>query len=362
MKLVQIVIILSYTLAFACRPRPNNSITRSKSLMKDESICLFGTPASSTAERSSEGELSPLTLQIMRSTAEASRVAYRDKTQIENMARSWGYEKVTHLQDHYNSSITAFLMSNSHCAVLVFSGTQPSSLRSWLVDTSVGNSPVTHGNVHRGFHDVIVHLWVDIKSALAEHDVINKVFWVTGHSLGGALAGLFGYKVELDGASWGIPAKIDRIMTFGQPLFGDKFVAGYMGLKFNGRYFRIVNDTDAFARLPYWFYGAGSVIWLKQEKIDFIPASKGGRGLNLAGGATLSEQQLPTELTLSKEESLVYNEKILSLPDNALDPSGRSQSNDFALNSMSVVPQWLKDHYLDEYRERIAKLLAQRGL
>ena len=68
--------------------------------------------------------------------------------------------------------------------------------------------------------------------------------WVTGHSLGGALALL---------ASWLFLRKtvpVHQIYTFGAPMVGNKEVANAFAREYPGQIFRYVNGPDPIPLLP----------------------------------------------------------------------------------------------------------------
>jgi len=101
--------------------------------------------------------------------------------------------------------------------------------------------PVKHhiaGRVHRGFYSEYEKAIPGIKEALAKHNKKgDKTLWVTGHSLGGAMAVLVAAELKPDGG----------LHTFGQPRVGTKgFLSALDGIK----YYRYRNNNDAVTAVP----------------------------------------------------------------------------------------------------------------
>jgi hypothetical protein len=125
-------------------------------------------------------------------------------------------------------------------AVLAFRGSDPVTLQTWLTDVVVRlvEREHYHGRVHLGFSSALKHTWNSIERLIDRVD--GKPLFLTGHSMGGALAVLTACRL----------AKIDRpptaIYTFGSPRVGDRtFCAGYTLPTY-----RIVNRLDLVPEMP----------------------------------------------------------------------------------------------------------------
>ena len=126
--------------------------------------------------------------------------------------------------------------------IVAFRGTQ--DLRNWVTDLDCEFVRLGGARVHRGFHQALHSVWDDLERVIASQ--ARARLWLTGHSLGGALAMLFAWRCE----RW-----VDGLYTFGQPRVGDAHFAesyGYGGLKF--RTFRVVHADDIVPRVP-WLLG-----------------------------------------------------------------------------------------------------------
>jgi predicted lipase len=76
--------------------------------------------------------------------------------------------------------------------------------------------------VHPGFAAALQSVWPNIKDAVASEE--NKQIWLTGHSLGGAIATLLAFQ---------IPDRIAGLYTFGSPCVGNPaFVEAFIAKKY----------------------------------------------------------------------------------------------------------------------------------
>lgn len=104
--------------------------------------------------------------------------------------------------------------AESHTCVIVVRG-------SWSlsdVKTDFKFSPKTYTefggqNIHRGFADATLEIWKELKPIMEQLGP-GKSIWLTGHSLGGAIAVLLAILLE------GIERNAKFIVTFGQPMLG----------------------------------------------------------------------------------------------------------------------------------------------
>ena len=69
--------------------------------------------------------------------------------------------------------------------------------------------------------------------------------WITGHSLGGALATLAAARFALE-----MDKPVRGIYTFGQPRVGDREFARIFDAELKQRFFRFVNNSDIVTRIP----------------------------------------------------------------------------------------------------------------
>jgi len=137
--------------------------------------------------------------------------------------------------------------------ILAFRGT--ASIRNWITDSEfervnlVACEDGSISKVHKGFERALNSVWERIYARLGGSQVFNvqncKPIFVTGHSLGGALAILAALTLHRNGF------QVAQVYTFGQPRVGNgDFKRRYE--KFLGnRTFRVVYEEDIVARVPH---------------------------------------------------------------------------------------------------------------
>jgi triacylglycerol lipase len=187
--------------------------------------------------------------------AQASTVAYDTPERCATWARVSGFAGPFDFFD--NRDTQGFVTESDEAIVVAFRGTQPNRPMDWFADFRATSDPWDHnaGKVHSGFYSALRHVW---GVALPAGEVLprrlvnrgNKNIWVTGHSLGGALAvlcaaqALFVSKVPVQG-----------VYTFGQPRVGSKAFADAVNAKLGSGIFRFVNDRDIVPRVPLFSMG-----------------------------------------------------------------------------------------------------------
>lgn len=303
--------------------------------------CTFGGPEYSRLGSPGAENLEPSIWRIIAANALASRLAYEKQPKIEETASKWGFTEVDTIK---SGSMSAFVMSNRNCVVLAFRGTDMFSLRDWVVDFRVGSVKVRQGSVHRGFYRAWSGMRRDVVGALNRHGADNKILWVTGHSLGGALAGMYAYSETFERLIFKGP-RIHRIVTFGQPLFTDEALAGVMRNEFVGRYFRVVNDLDIVATIPPRFTHFGSLVWFLGDRVDFRPDIKlvGSDGSGIQAQAA----EIPPELAPSEQNMQEFLDATAS-------PSGATRGESDGINAASASwPKKIADHFMNGYLERL---------
>ncbi len=156
----------------------------------------------------------------------------------------------------------AFLATNDDHIVLAFRGTESPSalegLKDWLLTDAVNLLIVPEGRLgtdlaaagvgarfHQGFVGALAEVWPDVSQAVAaEMKQSERPLWVTGHSLGGALALFAGWMLHRQFLN------VHQIATYGAPMIGNKLACDAFDKEFKGKISRYVNLTDPVPKLP----------------------------------------------------------------------------------------------------------------
>jgi hypothetical protein len=176
--------------------------------------------------------------------AEASTLVYAE----ENFARSqFGKAGLPDVRFFKKLSTQCYVAHNDNFAIVAFRGSEiwkkrerfdikevTADLRTdldiWPVDWVKG------GKVHRGFRDALDEVWPELLPLLRELDGKGCKIWITGHSLGGALA-------TLCAARYG---RAQGAYTFGAPRVGNDEFRAHLAVDI----YRVVNNEDIVPRLP----------------------------------------------------------------------------------------------------------------
>lgn len=139
-----------------------------------------------------------------------------------------------------------FVADLANATLLVFRGTD--SIATWLADSRIVQieDSAYPGKVHRGFAEALSVIWPQLKERLPPSSAGRPV-WVTGHSLGGALATLAAVRLMNDGY------RVRATYTFGSPRVGNfDFYNGYKPVNY-----RFVHNNDLVPHVPLEFLLVG---------------------------------------------------------------------------------------------------------
>lgn len=146
----------------------------------------------------------------------------------------------------------AFLFRRDNNLILVFKGTQ--QLSDWKTNLKIRLKEFTvladqeavppTGRVHRGFLDAWQSVEKQVVYYLKKWRTPETKLWVTGHSLGGALAAVATISLETQGF------EVSGLYTFGQPRVADWKLVNYMNARMGDRIVRYVNNNDIVPMIP----------------------------------------------------------------------------------------------------------------
>ena len=170
----------------------------------------------------------------------ASQIAYLSRKETESEIKGWGFTEFEYFD---KLDTQAFMAGNKEILLLAFRGTE--DIRDWMTDLDIDLVGGPGGRVHEGFHNALSYVWRDIwKFIRTERS--KRALWVTGHSLGAALATLTVAKLRLEKDE-----PVNGLYTYGQPRTGDREFQRNFDADFVNQTFRYVNNNDIVTRVPF---------------------------------------------------------------------------------------------------------------
>jgi hypothetical protein len=237
--------------------------------------------------------------------AEASLLAYADESFIARMFDAAGLTQAGFRTAFVNRSSTQCFIAHGPAFVLVaFRGTEVkdfwAGLRDWMTNLQAALVPDGFGGrVHAGFQRGLQEVWSELCAllgpVLAQNPASSGV-WLTGHSLGAALATL-----AADRALQQRAFPVRGLYTFGSPRVGDAAFARRVDTgALKSRAFRFVNHLDIVPSVPPpWGYRHTGRLCYFDETKQQLPDPRSG--LWRAGRALrdlVLRPELPIDLAL----------------------------------------------------------------
>lgn len=189
----------------------------------------------------------------------ASDIAYYTEAEAKDKFReTLGMD--ARLISHDNTQ--CYVLTNDRHIVLAFRGTEgPTTidgLKDWLLTDAMNLLIVPTGRLgtdfiaasvgarfHQGFINALAEIWDGVYEATTEElKTSERPLWITGHSLGGALALLAGWLFTRKFVS------VHQIYTFGGPMIGNKDAVAAFDKNLKGKIFRYVDPHDPVPQLP----------------------------------------------------------------------------------------------------------------
>jgi hypothetical protein len=173
--------------------------------------------------------------------------AYSEEMTIRTIMARMGLEenycvKIGEYVDAMFICSTAFIIQSKcgRVALLCYRGTEPTNIINWLTDVEVDPDMIALDmggmrafGVHAGFYRNVRATRWEVLNALEralegkplvpgapEPEHALEALYVTGHSLGGAMAALMGVMLSSDPRYERLKGKVRAIYTFGQPMIG----------------------------------------------------------------------------------------------------------------------------------------------
>jgi endonuclease G len=275
----------------------------------------------------------PFSWQTALSLVLASKLAYENSSTVENVTTSgWGF---TRHQPLDQGDTQGFIAVADGVVLIAFRGSE--SLGDWIDNLDVLPVSRPYGKVHGGFLEAFRRVDQDIRVALPAGIVSGRRVWLTGHSLGGALATVAA--AELKDA---LP--VTGIYTFGQPRLGDSAIRNFFKLNYPDRFMRFVNDDDVVPRVPPGYQHVGRLIHFDSSG-------------NVQQPTTEAETEAVEPAPLTEEEFKRLQSEIRKVKAE-LRAQGRSE-REAALDTTieGLIPS-ISDHRIDRYMAVIRRFTS----
>jgi triacylglycerol lipase len=172
---------------------------------------------------------------------------------------------------------------------------------------------------HRGFLDALAMVWEPLFAAVDQaQKTKERPLWVTGHSLGGAIALLAGWRFQRNFLA------VHEIVTFGAPMIGNEAAAKAFEQEFSGKIYRYVDLEDVVPHLPSVSLLANAYKHCLNEIVMAAPK------VAMAAAAGLKALVPSTE-----------------------PPSGQGVDSDQAEHVWGMVQARIASHMIDNYQARV---------
>jgi len=161
-------------------------------------------------------------------------------------------------------AFSGFVASNDKVVVISFRGT--ANIEDWLSDADASQVQDSNygGLVHAGFAQAMNTIWPLMQSKLPSA-IGSRRLWVTGHSLGAALATLAALRLKNENVA------VSAVYTYGSPRVGNPDFYSVYSLS----NYRFVNNNDIVPHVPlpitplglrlYYYKHVGTLEYLNRQ-------------------------------------------------------------------------------------------------
>lgn len=205
------------------------------------------------------------------------------------------------------NSAQAMVVSHKDFIGIAFRGTN--EINDWLDNLNAFPESALFGEFHRGFYRSVEDLWSDIKSQVEKIKTKegSKPVFITGHSLGGAMASVAAAKyIHQD-------EPFMSVYTFGQPRAMTRNTARIFNVEASGRYFRFQNNEDIVTRVPARIMNyshVGKCLYIDQKKVIHKEPGYWFKFLDTVDGALESVKNADSILGITDHDMENYLDAI----------------------------------------------------
>lgn len=113
-----------------------------------------------------------------------------------------------------------------------------------------------------------IYEWPTLQSVAPQQVQLPEQIWITGHSLGGALALISAHQLQKDELMPGeLKGRLQGVFTFAQPMVGKNKFLGECKSELDRKYVHFVNDNDIVPRLAPSYQHFGLMVHLKGDQV-----------------------------------------------------------------------------------------------
>jgi hypothetical protein len=272
--------------------------------------------------------------------AEISTIAYDTKEEQIRRIQKLGADVVEPLEKGSSQGLVA---SDAHSVVIAFRGTELTDPFDIITDIKVFGHRTPEGRTHTGFFKSINALYAKAIAEAIRQGAREKIVWITGHSLGAAMAMVFGHRSTV-----AKDVRPDGIVTFGQPLAVDSKICQYMLDEFQKDYVRFVNQRDPVTRLLPNYRHAGARVHLNGDNYSM-------REPKISFSARAGSQAPPVEFEEDNPELRPMTEDEFQELERRLQEQSPEATGQFGTATGFRIPI-LSNHSMDDYVERLREI------
>ncbi|MGA1840309.1 MAG: lipase family protein [bacterium] len=180
-----------------------------------------------------------------------------------------------------------FVAGNADFAIVAFRGTELRQCKGCKdfhniiadIKTDLKIKPVDSGGkgkVHKGFNDALDKVWEKLCSHIEDLHKQGKTVWMTGHSLGAALATLASYRY----------GKVQGLYAFGSPRVGNREFKN----DFKIRAYRFENNNDIVCKVPPpgLYFHVGELRYIGSNGLIYSNVTPGKRWMDEMKGRLMN--------------------------------------------------------------------------
>lgn len=262
-----------------------------------------------------------------------SRIAYMEPAEGSERIRACGFEPMFFKA----RSMEAYIAVAGKNAIVAFRGTELGTA-DVIYDLKFISRSGGSGRFHAGFKDGFEALRPTLLRELRERRI--STVWLTGHSLGGALAVVAACHL-IDQGSY----EIGGVMTFGQPMVVRHELAERYDPILRHRYVAFVNGSDPIARAVMPFVHFGHIVLLDNGDVLRADAHERRYG---AGPDDSQATSLIAPMSQQEVASLIEQ----------LEQADEPRADDSGARTYQGQLIGLPNHQLDAYAAMISHLLG----